>query len=148
MNEIDDTSVLGEKRSQTIEKGDRCGVNRIELQKPRLVHRKGRKIAPEGLVNFADLLLRRRPVTDQALGDQLFNVSTAQANSKVVAVFDLVKGVLMDLSCLFNPFLKRRNDPEGKGGGFFSEILNKSNILLIGMGIRFGSEKLRKFVDQ
>jgi hypothetical protein len=137
MDEIDNAPVLGEKRSQTIEKGDRCGVNRIEFQEPRLVHRKGRKIAPEGLVNLADPLLCPRPVTNQALGDQLFNVSTAQANSKVIAVFDLVEGVLMDLSGLFNPFLKRRDDPEGKGRSFFSEVLNESNILLIGMGIRF-----------
>jgi hypothetical protein len=142
MNEIDDAPVLGEERPQTIEKCDRCGVNWIELQKPRLVHWKGRKIAPERLVDFADLLLRRWLVTDQALGDQLFNMSTAQGDSKVIPIFDLVKGVLMDLSCLFNPFLKGSNDPEGKGGGFFSEILNKSNILLIGMGIRFRSEKL------
>ena len=87
-------------------------------------------------------------MTDQALGDQLFNMGTPQGDSNVIPIFDLVKGVLMDLSCLFNPFLKRGKDPEGKGGGFFSEILNKSNVLLIGMGIRFGSEKLRKLVDQ
>jgi hypothetical protein len=140
--------VFGEERPQTIEKRDRCGVNRIEFQKPRLIHGKGRKIVPEGLINFADLLLRPRPMTDQALGDQFFNVGTAQGDSQVITVFDLVKSVLMDLPCLFDPFLKRSNDPEGKGGGFFSEILNKSNILLIGMGIRFGPEKLRKFVDQ
>jgi hypothetical protein len=148
MNEIDDAAVLGEKRPQTIEKGDRGGMNGIELQKLRLIHRKRREIAPEGLVNFTDLLLRRWSVTDQTLGDQLFNVGTPQADSKVIAVFDLVEGVLMDLSCLLNPFLKRGNDPEGKGGGFFSEILNKSNILPIGMGIRFGSEKLRELVNQ
>jgi hypothetical protein len=88
-------------------------VNRIEPQKPRLVHRKGRKIAPEGLVNFSDLLLRRWPVTDQALGDQLFNVSTAQGDSKVITIFDLVEGVLMDLSCLFNPFLKEATIQRG-----------------------------------
>ena len=75
-------------------------------------------------------------------------MGTAQADSKMIAIFDLIEGVLMDLSCFFNPFLKRCNDPEGKGGGFFSEILNKSNILLIGMGIRFGPEKLRKFVER
>jgi hypothetical protein len=72
---------------------------------------------------------------DEAMGDEFFDVRAAQCDSDRIAVFDLIEGVLIDLSRLLDPLLKGCNDPEGKGGSLLPQILEKADVFMEGMGI-------------
>jgi len=123
-------------------------MDRVELHKPLFIDREGGKVAPERLKDLPDLFLGALAVADQAVGDQLFDVGPAQGQPNRVAVFDFVEGILADFPRLLDPFLQRAHDPEGKRGGLLSQVLEKPDILPVGMGVGLGAQKLGEFVHQ
>ena len=138
MDEIDNPPVFGEEGSQPVKEGD-CGrVDGIKPEESRFLNGKRREITPEIPKDLPDLLVSSRAMPDETVGDEFFDVRAAQRDSDRIAVFDLIEGVLIDLSRLLDPLLKGCNDPEGKGGSLLSQILEKADVFMEGVGIGLG----------
>jgi hypothetical protein len=120
MDEIDDAPVFGKQGPQPVEEGYRGGMDGIEPEESRFLNGKRRKGAPEALKELSDLFLSTGLMPDQTMGNEFLNMRSAQRHPDRIAVFDLVEGVLIDLSRLVDPLLKACNDPEGERGGLFS----------------------------
>ncbi len=52
-----------------------------------------------------------------------------------VAVFDLIESILVDLSGLLDPFLQGSDDPERERRGLLSQVLEKTDIFIVSMGV-------------
>jgi len=79
-------------------------------------------------------------VADEAVGNQFFDVRAPQADAQGVAVFDLIESILVDLSGLLDPFLQGSDDPERERRGLLSQVLEKTDIFIVSMGVGLGAE--------
>ncbi len=127
--------MFGKKRLEAVQESDGGRMDRVELGKPRFLNRKRRKIAPQRLENFVNMAFAPFPVADEAVGNQFFDVRAPQADAQGVAVFDLIESILVDLSGLLDPFLQGSDDPERERRGLLSQVLKKTDIFIVSMGV-------------
>ena len=144
MDEVDDSPMFGEEGPQPIEEGNGGGMDRIKPEESRFFNGKRREVTPEVTKDFPDLLVSPRAMADETVGDEFLDVGAAQRDSDRIAVFDLVEGILIDLSGLLDPLLKGCNDPEGKGGSLLSQVLEKADVFMVGVGYRAWIGETRK----
>ena len=123
-------------------------MHRIEPGKPLTRYRKCGEIGLELIKEITDSGICILFVTDQPLGDQLLDVGTSQGETDPVPVLDLIKGVLMNLACLFNPFLQRGNDPQWECARLFPEVLQKADIFIVRSCVGLGTQELGELVHQ